>query len=183
MAVIGKALPYGSDTGWMKSGTSQTMTVGAAASVSGTYGSWSANGTSSATSGVTFTWAESVAYRDFRVQLKYGKFRLRCGGIYFNDYTEMVRYPTGGFTTASLGSSTYANCVPVSQGLWARSSGSGNHFSTSVGVKIASLLGIDLSLDANYSTTHTLYYRLVANGKVCGDNDQPSPASNSRSWR
>ena len=115
--------------------------------------------------------------------MKYGKYRLRCGGIYSNDYKEMVRYPTGGLDDVAAGNVTYSICSPAPKGVWSRDSGTGNHFRTSVGVKIASLLGINLSLDANYSASHTLSYRLTAAGKVCGDNAQPGLATNVRSAR
>lgn len=183
MGTIGRSVSYGSDTSWMKSGSSHTMTVGAAASVTGAYGSWSASGTSSTTSGVTFTWAQSVAYREYQVQLRYGKFRLYCGGLGTSDFAEMVRYPTGGFTTAGSSSASWSNCAPASKGQWERTKSGGKHFSTSVGVKIASELGINLSMDSNYDSSHTLYYKLVADGKVCGDNAVPSMASNVRSSR
>ena len=47
----------------------------------------------------------------------------------------------------------------------------------SAGVKSAAALGIDLSVDTNYSSTHVLKYRLVASGKLCGTNDVPARAS------
>lgn len=178
MATVGRTIPYGSDTGWMSSQSSQTITVGAAASSSGTYGSWSQSGTTSTTMGVTFTWAESTAYRSYSDQLRYGKYRLYCNGLGANDYTEIVQYPTGGYGNASIGWSSYANCAPVPAGVWQRDSSSGNHFAMSAGVAISALLGINLSSDANYSSTHIIYYRLAAAGKVCGDNAVPALASN-----
>lgn len=178
MTVIGQTWPYGLDTGWMSSDTSHSMTVGVAASTSGTYGSWSANGTSITSSGVTFTWAESTAYRNYQVQLRYGKYRLACGGLLMNSYSEMVQYPTGGFTTASISGSSLSQCVPVSMGVWQRVQSNGNHFTLAGGVLIAPLLGINLSVDTDYATSHILYYRLTADGKVCGDNNVPSLASN-----
>lgn len=183
MATVGRTIPYGSDTGWMSSQSSHTLTLGAATSSSGTYGSWSQSGTTSTTMGVTFTWAESTAYRSYSDQMRYGKYRLYCNGLGMNDYTEMVQYPTGGYGTASIGWSSYANCAPVSMGVWQRDSSSGNHFAMSVGVAISGLLGINLSSDANYASTHIIYYRLVASGKVCGDNNVPSLASNINTTR
>lgn len=50
-------------------------------------------------------------------------------------------------------------------------------------VQIAPLLGINLSVNTGYSSSHYLNYRLVAPGTVCGDNAAPSLASNINSGR
>ncbi len=68
-------------------------------------------------------------------------------------------------------------------GLWQRNLTTGNHFTAAAGVKIAPILGIDLSMDSNYASTHILKYRLAANGKVCGDNNVPAYASNVNTGR
>ena len=50
-------------------------------------------------------------------------------------------------------------------------------------MQIAPLLGINLSVNTGYSSSHYLNYRLVAPGTVCGDNEAPSLASNINSGR
>ena len=67
--------------------------------------------------------------------------------------------------------------------MWTRISTSGNNFSLGGGVQIAPLLGINLSVNTGYSSSHYLNYRLVAPGTVCGDNAAPSLASNINSGR
>ena len=71
---IGQRWPYGTDKGWMKSSTSHSFSVGVAISGSGAYGDWDASGTSSVESGITFTWAELTADREYREQHRYGGF-------------------------------------------------------------------------------------------------------------
>lgn len=100
-----------------------------------------------------------------------------------NNYSEMVRYPTGGYATTSIANSSFSTCAPVSAGVWQRVQTTGNHFKAAGGVKIAPILGIDLSMDSNYASTHILTYKLVADGKVCGDNNVPAYASNVNSSR
>ena len=53
---IGQTWPYGSNKGSMKSSTCHAFSVGAAASASGVYGDWELSGSTSAESGITFTW-------------------------------------------------------------------------------------------------------------------------------
>ena len=133
---------------------------------------------------MSFTWAESIYYRDYRVQERYGKYRLsyQVGG-YQNDWTDHVQYPTGGYHTTYVLNTTFTHCVPVSAGVWTLSSTSANAFSLSGGVKIAGTLGIDLSVATDYSSSHTINYRLVSTGTVCGDNAVPSSASNANTSR
>jgi hypothetical protein len=182
--VIGQTWPYGSDTGWMKSSTSHSFTVGAATSASGTLGSWSANGTTSTESGITFTWAESVAYREYREEHRYGKFRLACAGRYTSDWASHELYGTGGYTTVSSANPGFTtHQVLVSAGVWERTRSDGSHFALSGGVKAAGVLGIDLSVDTNYNSTRTLSYRLVAAGKIFGDTNVPALAARVRTGR
>lgn len=176
--VIGETWPYGSDKGWMQSSSSHSVTVGVAISGSGTYGSWTASGSSTSSSGVTFEWAESSAARDYRVQERFGKYRLWCSASgWRNDYREKYVLSTGGFSNASLSTRpNYANCAPVGAGLWKRDASTGNHSVFAAGVKISSLLGIDLSVDTNYASTRVLKYRLATPGRVCGSDAAPALA-------
>jgi hypothetical protein len=183
--VIGESWPYGSDRGWMKSSSSHSVTVGVAVSSTGAYGGWTASGSSTSSSGVTFEWAESTAYRDFRVGERFGKYRLWCSSSgWRNDYKERYVLSTGGYTNASLGSPpSYTNCTTVAAGLWQRDSSLGSHTVFTTGVKISSLIGIDLSVDTNYASTRILKYRLVSQGKVCGSNTVPSLAGKVKTSR
>lgn len=174
--VIGESWPYGAHKSWMKHSASHGMTVGAAASVGGS--SWSASGTSSTDAGVTFTWAKSVAYRDYRVQERYGKYRQLCAGKYSNNYWAHVQYATGGYQAVNrTGYPSWSNCAPIPAGEWTRSSSQGQHYSLGGGVRISGFLNIDLSVDTNYGTTRELHYEVASPAQVCGDNDVPSRAS------
>jgi hypothetical protein len=183
--VIGETWPYGSDRGWMQSTSSHSVTVGVAVSSTGAYGGWTASGSSTSSSGVTFEWAESSVNRDYRVGQRFGKYRLWCSASgWRNDYRERYVLSTGGFTNALLGSAPgYANCTTVAMGLWQRDSTLGKHSVFGTGVKIASLIGIDLSVDTNYASTRILKYRLVSAGKVCGSDGVPSLAGKVKTSR
>ncbi len=180
---IGQTWPYGSDKGWMKSSTSHAFSVGAAASASGVYGDWESSGSTSAESGITFTWAESVAYREYREEHRYGKFQFVCAGK-GGDWSSHELFGTGGYTTAASTNPGFTtHPVTVSAGLWERNRTDGSHFKLSAGVKAAGVLGINLSVDTNYSQVHELSYRLVAAGKIYGDTNVPSLAARVRTGR
>jgi hypothetical protein len=184
MVVVGEGWPYGADRSYMKSSSSHSETLGVAVSSSGTFGSWSPNGTTVSSAGVTFTWAESTAFRDYRDQHRYATMRQRCGSTYVGNYYEKEQYPTGGYGNGAIYPYPYwSYCAPVPIGLWERSSSNGNHYHQSIGVKLAPIIGINLSSDSNYDSSHILYLRLTANGMVCGNDAVPSLASKVESSR
>lgn len=181
---IGQTWPYGTDKGWMKSSTSHSFSVGVAISGSGAYGDWDASGTSSVESGITFTWAESTADREYREQHRYGKFRMACAGRYSNDWSTRELFGTGGYTTVSSTNPGFSNhVVTVSAGLWERNRTDGSHFKLSAGVKSSSVLGINLSVDTNYSQVREMSYRLSSTAKLYGDTNVPSLAARVRTAR
>lgn len=172
-ATIGQTFPWGNDTGTMTSSSNQSMAVGVGYSSNGTL--WSQNGTSTTTSGVSFTWSPSIWWRNYQVQLKYGKYRY-CGAA-TNTYEDMAMYGTGGFQSQNLYNlPSFPYCVTVNAGTWTRSSG--NSWSSSVAVQTGGYIGINLSLTSGYDTSHEMIYVLMASGKVCGDNDYPSRSNN-----
>jgi hypothetical protein len=184
MVVVGEGWPYGADRSYMKSSSSHSETLGVAVSSSGTYGSWSPSGTTVSSAGVTFTWAESTEFRDYRDEHRYATMRQRCGGSYVGNYYEKEQYPTGGYGNAGIYPYPYwSYCAPVPIGLLERSSSNGNHYHQSIGVKLAPIIGINLSSDSNYDSSHILYLRLTANGKICGNDAVPSLASKVESSR
>lgn len=180
-ASIGRTWSYGNDKGWMKSGSSQSMTLGYAVSTTGLYGSWSARGRTTASSGVSFEWAESIVYREFFVSQHWGRYQLMdCSGNWQNNWYSKVMYSNGGYSDANAsGKPTFpaANCFANSAGLWQRDQTDGYAYKMSGGVKTAAALGVNLYDESNYSTTHVLKYRLIATGKVCGTNAAPAKAS------
>jgi hypothetical protein len=179
--IIGRAWTHGSDRGWMYTASSHGMTVGFATSTSGAYGTWTARGTTSASSGVTFEHAESTTDRDFRVAQRYGRYQLMdCAGVWQNNWQSRYRFAIGTFTTGGPGtkpSFPSNNCYPNAAGIWTRHLSDGKAFTMSTGVKSAAALGIDLSVEVSYSSTHVLKYRLLSAGLLCGSNDVPARAS------
>jgi hypothetical protein len=158
--------------------------VGSAASGSGVFGSWSANGTATTSTGVTKSWPASIAYRSYLVGITYGKYRQQCYSIWQDAWKAWPLGHNGYNDDDSAGPQPVWNfCGTESAGLWTRESSSGSHYSNSVGVKIQGWLGINLSSDSNYETSATLSYYLQARGKMCGSNATPATAAKVRSSR
>ena len=164
--------------------SSNSVTSGSAISLGGTMGSWSASGSQTHTSGLTKTFTESLADRNFQAQVKYGKWHTLCTGTYHR-YAFTPSYGTGGDRTAAATQYPAMNyCTTISSGLWSRSSSSGDAYSNSVGVDSSITIGIDLSISHNYGTsatrTFTLHYRPSKTVSICGDTDYPSVARKPR---
>ncbi len=178
MSTIGESWPYGQDTSWMSSQDQHSLTTGIAISSTGANNSWSVGGTSSTTTGVTFTWAASIAYRVYKVELRYGDYRQNGNCVGHNIYETRPMYPTGGYGTGGAGSvPSWTHCTSVSAGTWTRDSTSGSSYTKSGGVDIAGFIGINLSLTTSYSSSRTLNYRFTVTRHVCGSDDVPSMAA------
>lgn len=173
--VVARTTPTTGQTGSASFTSSQTHTIGVATSGSGTYGSWSASGTSSITSGFEQTWATSSSLRDYRAQVTMGKYEYStaCGG----GWKFQARFHTGGTSTATVSAPSYSNCASVSAGTWSRTSSSGSSHSLSAGLQASGVLGINLSASRQYSTTSKISYTQSGTKSVCGSNNVPSLAA------
>lgn len=70
-------------------------------------------------------------------------------------------------------------CSNVNRGVvWKRYQSKGKGYSYGAGVKYEEVIGIDLSVEKQYSSNHTLYYHVrgAKKKKLCGNNDYPSRA-------
>ena len=181
MSIIGESWPYSVDTSWMSSADGHSLTVDDAISGTGANSSWKVGGTSSTTTGVTFTWDSSSAYRTYKIELHYGKYRQNGNCVGHAVYETRVMYPTGGYGTGGAGSVPWwTHCTQVSPGTWTRNDTSGSSYTKSGGVDISGFIGIDLSLTTSYSSTRELNYRFTVTRHVCGSDDVPSLAAKIR---
>lgn len=103
---------------------------------------------------------------------------LQRVGAMLNSYEELPITTTGGYGHHSMSSApnygtTYQ--VPEDAGSWTRTLTNGYTFSLSGGVNISGILGIKLSVDDNYSTTHVQEYDFVySDNHLCGSNYWPA---------
>jgi len=178
-SIIGETWPYGPHTGNVTMKVGQSTSVGFASSGTGKFGSWTQRGSLDTSNSVEDDFnGLSGAFRDYRMQIRYGKFQSTCGYWY-----EERLFATGGFTNSSLDSrnfpTSWSHCAPAI-GRWTRTTSGGYSYTLSGGVLIASIIGIDLGLSSSYSETRTMTYYFNGHYHVCGNNDVPSRASRIR---
>jgi hypothetical protein len=174
----------GPATNFAQLDSSHSVTSGTAISASGSAGSWSSSGSMTHTVGLTKTWAEGLADRTFQSEVRYGRWKTICAGIYPR-YAFTPSYGTGGDrTVAATAYPALNHCTTISAGLWQRRTSGAQAYAESAGVKARLAIGIDLSITNDYSSTEsrmfTLSYRAPRTLRICGDNDVPARASKPR---
>lgn len=163
------------------SGASSSLGIGF--SLTGTYGSWSLNGTSSKSSSSTvdFGARTSGSWID-KTQFGYAKWAYWCYPVYDTyDPSDIYAYEArvdvfqGGGTYVSTSAVSATNCAPLSPGVtWTVSTSTASGWST--GVNMAGPLGINLSSKTGYSSSAKLTYKNTGtvSHKVCGTTGPPS---------
>ena len=154
---------------------SHGLTLGAAASSGGAFGTYRSSGSYSSSAGVALTWSPSSANRIYQIQTEYGKYQNICTPWLVKPIT-----PTGGAATVYPGWTSFCNSgynVPEPGGVeFKRYSSSGYHFNETGGVQTSPFIGINLSVDSNYSTDTWVSYTFGQNSKLCGNNTWPANA-------
>ncbi len=179
--VIGESLPWSSgQTGWMKTSSSHQSSIGFGVSANGT--TWSLGGLHTETDGTStgMTWPKSVYFTQYTVWEQYGKYALAYRGTTnYTSWQETEIQPTGTYGSLIISANHFptANCAPQTFGTWHRYQTAGNSWTINAGVKLKSVIGIDLKVTSSYSTTHDLYYKLTVAGQLCGSNAKPGTAS------
>lgn len=157
--------------------TSASSTLGVGYSTTGVLGSYSMSGTSTKASSQLFTWYPSGAFKKlFKVQWKYFKQQSHCVFEFFEYYFYEVvpQNATGGgtdATAASIPATPAANCVQQNGFTYSTTNQTAINWTN--GVTIGSLIGIDLSAQSNWTTSHKIAISTTAQRKVCGTNGQP----------
>ncbi|MFD4144481.1 hypothetical protein [Streptomyces sp. NPDC058572] len=187
-ATIGEGYPaapgYGTTRGkaWMTHSSGSEITYGAALSTDGV--KWSASGSTSVanTKGFSFEWAaDSHPTISYRTEVRYSKYKYDCGGVIINRKMKAVS-ETGGVKTIHTDSNppywlSRSKCTfDMPAGTWTKTTGTA--YSNSGGVKISSLIGIELSTSRSYTKNSTLSYKMDAgHDSLCGNTDKPNYAS------
>ncbi|TBN57532.1 hypothetical protein EYE40_09095 [Glaciihabitans arcticus] len=183
-AIVGRM--YSSTSGIQSSfsiASNATATVGVAKSVSGKYATFSQTGTSSVTSGDSFSWNKSTLSggRQFRTDFTYGRFSNWCypigGTKKVSSYSvRPVSWDGGGYYgTEAVPSVPAANCRPFGANTSQTRSTSAATKTTN-GIKISSVIGIDLSSSAGYTAAVKAGIHNVGSvtRKLCGTNGVPT---------
>ena len=183
-AIVGRM--YSSTTGIQSSfsiASNATASVGVAKSVSGRYATFSQTGTSSVTSGDSFSWNKSALSggRQFRTDFTYGRFSNWCypigGTKTVTSYSvRPISWDGGGFYgTEAVPAVAAANCRPFGANTTQTRSTSAATKTTN-GIKIAGVIGIDLSSSAGYTAAVKASIHNVGSvtRKLCGTNGVPT---------
>lgn len=170
---IGMSWPYGADTAWMNIKSTHSSSIGVAISSSGTFGSWTASGSTSVSNGAAKNFSPSTAYQDYELQHKFGTYRCYQAGFPAAAYRITDIGWAGPNRNSSAGSQpTWSTCGPNAPGTFIRNRTDGSHLSLSAGVKLAPVIGINLSYNSNYGSDQSLSYKTTVAGTICGsDND------------
>ncbi|MFI6011421.1 hypothetical protein ACIBAG_21830 [Streptomyces sp. NPDC051243] len=188
-ATIGEGYPaapgYGTTRGkaWMTHRNGAEVTYGAAISKDGH--KWSASGSAAVanTKSFDFTWdPDSHPMMSYRTEVRYYKYQYDCGGVIINRKLKAVS-ETGGVKTVRATSGlpprwlSRTKCTfDMPAGTWTKTTG--KTYSNSGGVKISTVIGIELSTARAYTTGSTLSYKMDAgHDSLCGNTDKPNYAS------
>jgi hypothetical protein len=176
-ATIGTSYTVGSSTGWISVSTSVGAKYGVGVS---TGGGFSANGTLWADGGWSKTWNDYSGSRSYQKQIRYEKFVKTCGvpgWTYTTTYWKPQNETGGTDHNDGIDRPDWTHCVPEDPGPWARDAANGYAYSYGSAVKFASLIGIDLSIEKNWSSNQSLNYNIHGdNQRACGNNADPSLA-------
>ena len=186
---IGTTYPVGNSTAHMVVTSSQGAEYGIASSMSGT-GGWSQSGTKFTKSGWGKEWLPSSSQRSYRKGVEYTKVHTWCSTPYTLLDMGYKWKPTGesGGTDSNVGIDrpNWTKCAPEDPGPWWRDDSGGGAYSYGAAVKFAGVLGIDLSIKREWSSSNKLRYDIVGDRtKLCGNNDDwPSVAGKlMQKWR
>lgn len=171
---------------YFKLSQSGTATLGVATSVSGKYGGYDQSGTTTVTLDDSFTWEKSklTTGRQFVTDFTYSKFSNWCYPVYASPSQKQVysytvkptRWEGGGFTQSeSVPSVKAANCRPFA-GLTTQTKASTKATTNTLGVKIKSILGINLTSKSGYTgkVTAKIYNISQKKKTLCGTSGTPS---------
>lgn len=173
---IATSYPLSGSTSWLKVSRSKGGKFGWA--VTSPSAGISAQGSYFTEGGWAATWSPSSVARSYRIQVNYHKYKVSCT----DTHRWLPHIETGGATANTTNVTRPAwntYCAPVGTGVtWERSNSSGHNYKYGQAVKFTSILGIDLSGEKSYNSTHTLYYKIGGTRakRLCGNNDYPSMA-------
>jgi len=174
---IGTSYPVGESTANMDVSSSQGGSYGVAFSATGDAGSFKADGSAFKQSSWGFTWAPSSHARSYRKGIQYGYYKIACTPAGLVGYQWAPIAETGGTShNNDVTRPDWTVCVPVDVGHWWRDKTSGHAYSYGAGVKAKSVVGLDLSVSRQYSSSQRLHYYIRGRKKLCGNDDFPSVA-------
>lgn len=179
-ATVGTTYPVGNDTATMLVDSSAGAHYGTAVSVwtSSGWGQFVASDVKFTQGGSGFQWSEYDCSRSYQISVQYGLFELDC--VRGCNKCSRQWYPineTGGYgETRGIARPDWGNCQSVPKGSWWRYRSDGKAYENAAGVKFGGVIGIDLSVKRNYTTSQKIIYNLLKGRQMCGPNGFPNVA-------
>lgn len=146
-------------------------TVGVGFSVSGTYGSFEQSGTTTTSSSATvgFPVQGPGTVETMRTYFGWKKYHIQCSQPSYSYYQVKPYEFQAGILQVQGATPTANYCHSYPEGSYLiRSTGTAYTFST--GVKVSSVIGIDLSSRTGFASDASLRYDMIHNGRICGTN-------------
>lgn len=170
-STLGTTYPTGGSAATMQVDSSRGATYGIGASGSGKYGSWTASGSRTVKGGWGFTWTGSASSRSYRKQVRYAKFYFQYLDPRCDYFKWEPQWESGGTAEfRGLSRPEFWSCVPESAGDWYRDRSGGYSYEFGSAVKFGDFLGIDLSINRQYSESQSLKYHIVGTHHyLCGN--------------
>lgn len=178
-STVGTSYPVGGHTSWLTHTSSTSSSMGTAMSSDNKYGSFSENGMKSTTNSWGQNFPAQSYDRSYRIETRYGNYKCTS---YWTIYGWEPMRQNGYTWSYRLDSKPNWNtyCGPIAAGEWWRGEERGKDYSLSYGVKIAGLIGVDLTTRRSYSSGSRLYYDAPVRRRLCGNNDDAGVASKLR---
>jgi hypothetical protein len=167
------------DTAHMVIEESRGADYGQAYMATGSSGGWSANGEKFTRDSWSKTWGNVSAQRSYRKFIEYDMFYFSCRGSSgpIGRFWRPVGETGGTGHNDGINRPNWTYCTRVDAGTWARKSTTGESYKYGAGVKFAGVIGIDLSVDRQYSSDQYIEYQLDGNNqRLCGNSDYPARA-------
>lgn len=166
----------------------QSVQLGVAVDISTDSVGFKAGGSTTVSSSFDAEWAKSVKDREYMLEVKEGKYKDVCyiEPDHYYAYTQYVVRPiklTGGYSDMAATPFTATHCTgKLAEGTWKRNKASGSAYYNSIGLRIKSIVGFDVSSSSNYDSSNSLIYYQPASDKykLCGSDDYPALASKIR---
>lgn len=177
-ATIGTTYPVGNDKARMIVESSDGATYGMASKTNIAGAEWESDGSKFTKTNWGFEWTWGGGDRSYRKGIEYGYTWLRCGGTKVSEgYEPMGETGGTGLNPGITRPDWKTYCPNVSNGNWWREDSNGTAYAYGAAVKIADVLGINLSIRRQYTTDQKLVYDISGgNKRMCGSNTWPAKA-------
>jgi len=175
--LIGEVYTGPHTTGDLQYLNGSSSELGVGYSASGTYGSWSWNGTQSASSTTTIDFPTQGTNKRTVFQSNFGwqKHRFTCAGqISYRLRPYQFQGGTAQYTAASAPSATYCTSY-LSGSVFTKDTATAQGFNN--GAKVGTIIGIDLYTRTGFTTNTKIKFTFVSAGSLCGSNGYPPQAA------